>query len=447
MRIEVQVFYSGGFCHNPTHQDYRYVSQKENARNMWSVVSSRLAAPSKLWLMSWSPSRPHLLDQATGARIATVEELRALCEQAQCGVRNEKVTDLSVRKTLRAPPGKVAVEWTGLQAALAQLEREGFLRGPVTAELHDVLLYSPGDFFKPHVDTKKGPKHLMTLAVDAGLCPPCRGGQLLFGTYKEGREESLLGAGSFCAWYTNVVHEVTPLRSGNRCVAVYNVSAEAANIDQYEKSKLDSIVDALRLLLQEKANDRSENSTKSHVGFSLGFRYSGTVAESDESYVPRCNLFGPDEVLLKALEYGFGVPNEDLKILKAVKVDDYTADFFEDVSRNPRFQNVPIAYFGLADLNTPEQDRRAPVGGLFRTTWFMNDEPKFDKDEVGHVQGNDEGEPGVCVPLQLPSRSLEVLPRTERHPRARAKCERRRGQPTWQYGWSTGAEGQGEKVK
>jgi hypothetical protein len=137
---------------------------------MWSVVARRLAAPSKLWLMSSTPSAPQLLDQAAGARIASVEELRALCNQAQCGVRNETVTDLSVRKTLRAPPGKVGVEWAGLQAVLAQLEREGFLRGPVTAELHDVLLYSPGDFFKPHVDTKKGPKHLMTLAVDTGLC-------------------------------------------------------------------------------------------------------------------------------------------------------------------------------------------------------------------------------------------------------------------------------------
>jgi hypothetical protein len=282
----------------------------------------------------------------------------------------------------------------------------------VTAELHDVLLYSPGDFFKPHVDTKKGPKHLMTLAVDAGLCPPCRGGELVLGTYKDGSEVSLLGAGSFCAWYTNVVHEVTPLLSGNRCVAVYNVSAEAANIEQYEKSKLDSIVEALRLLLKKKANDSFKNSTKTHIGFSLDFRYSSTVAERDESFVSRKYLFGPDELLLKALEYGFGVPKKELKVLVAVKVDDYTADFFEDVSRNPRFRNVPIAYFGLADLNTPEQDRRAPVGGLYRTTWFMNDEPKFKKDEVGHVQGNDEGSPEFayhCSYLRVPRKYFPEL--------------------------------------
>jgi hypothetical protein len=59
--------------------------------------------------MSSTPSAPQMLDQATGKKIATVEELRALCNQVQCGVR--------VWKTLRAPPGKVGVEWAGLQAA------------------------------------------------------------------------------------------------------------------------------------------------------------------------------------------------------------------------------------------------------------------------------------------------------------------------------------------
>jgi hypothetical protein len=36
--------------------------------------------------------------------------------------------------------------------------------------------------------------------------------------------------------------------------------------------------------------------------------------------ISRSNLFGADEVLLKALEYGFGVPKEDLEVLVAVHV-------------------------------------------------------------------------------------------------------------------------------
>jgi hypothetical protein len=343
-----------------------------------------------------------------GARIATVEELRALCEQAQCGVRNETVTDLSVRKTLRAPPGKVGVEWAGLQAALAQLEREGLLRGPVTAELHDVLLYSPGDFFKPHVDTKKGPKHLMTLAVDTGLCPPCRGGELLLGTDKDGGEEWLPnGAGSFCAWYTNVVHQVMPLLSGNRCVAVYNVSAEATNTDQYEKHKLDSIVGALRQLLLIKSESILDNWTKTHIGFSLNGRYS-SFAVDNVKVVPRSNLFGADEVLLKALEYGFGVPKKDLEVLVAVGVDGYHADYFKEVYGDPRFEKVPGVTVDFHYEPTPQ----CPVGGRFRTTWFVNDEPQFEKDYVGYAQGNDIGDPRFayhCSYLRVPRKYFPEL--------------------------------------
>jgi hypothetical protein len=365
--------------------------------------------------MSSTPSAPQLLDQATGTKITTVEELRALCNQAQCGVRNETVTDLSVRKTLRAPPGKVGVEWAGLQAALAQLEREGFLRGPVTAELHDVLLYSPGDFFKPHVDTKKGPKHLMTLAVDSGLCPPCRGGELLLGTDNDGTAEWLpRGAGSFCAWYTNVVHEVMPLLSGNRCVAVYNVSAEAAHTDEFEKNKLDSIVDALKQLLLIKSKSILENSTTTHIGFSLNGRYS-SFAMDNVKVVPRSNLFGADEVLLKALEHGFGVPKKDLQVLMAVQVRKYTADYFIGPAKDVRFKNVPSVTVGFVNEKSgvfSVGGPRSPVGGHFRTTWFMNDEPKFDRECIGYFQGNDGGDPEFayhCSYLRVPRKYFPEL--------------------------------------
>jgi hypothetical protein len=289
---------------------------------MWSVIRRRLAAPSMPWLMSSTPSAPQLLDQATGQRIATVEELRALCEQAQCTryyCSGDLVTDLSVRKTLRAPLGKVAVEWAGLQVALEELEREGLLRGPVTAELHDVLLYSPGDFFKQHKDPKKGPKHLMTLAVDAGLCSQSCGGELVLGDHNDFKEEWLpRGAGSFCAWGTNVENEVTPLLSGNRCVAVYNVFAKEFNKDGLENRKLDSIVDALRLLIKEKANDSSENSTKTHIGFALEMissKFSRKDFISDD--VP---LGSSAATLLKAVERGFGVAKEDFQVLRSVSL-------------------------------------------------------------------------------------------------------------------------------
>jgi hypothetical protein len=233
---------------------------------------------------------------------------------------------------------------------------------------------------------------------------------LLLGTDKDGSEEWLpRGAGSFCAWYTNVVHEVIPLLSGNRCVAVYNVSAEAANTDQFEKHKLDSIVDALRQLLLIKSESILNNSTKTHIGFSLNGRYS-SFAIDNVKVVPRSNLFGPDEVLLKALEYGFGVPKEDLQVLVAVHVSDYTADYFNGAAKDVRLKNVPSVTVGFAVHNSGYQ--RALVGGRFRTTWFLNHKPNFAREYICYVQGNDRGEPKFayhCSYLRVPRKYFPEL--------------------------------------
>jgi hypothetical protein len=219
-----------------------------------------------------------------------------------------------------------------------------------------------------------------------------------------------------------VVHEVMPLLSGNRCVAVYNVSAEAANTDQFEKHKLDLIVDALRQLLLIKSASILHNSTKTHIGFSLNGRYS-SFAMDNVKVVPRSNLFGADEVLLKALEHGFGVPKEDLQVLvavqvrkyTAVQVRDYRADYFIGAAKDVRFKNVPSVTVGFVNENlgfSSVDGPRSPVGGHFRTTWFMNDEPKFDRECIGYFQGNDGGDPEFayhCSYLRVPRKYFPEL--------------------------------------
>jgi hypothetical protein len=366
--IRMNGFQSSGFSHNPTNR----LTRQENSnvvtkhRRHKKHVERGLASSCRPLRSCGSCRRRRVrrscLTRRRGARIATVEELRALCEQAQCEIDDVTVTDLSVRRTLRAPPGKVGVEWAGLQAALEELSREGVLYSYATAELHEVLLYSPGDFFKPHTDWKKfiGPKplkdpynfwdlrHLMMLAVDMGLCAPSNGGELLLGVDEDLKEEWLpSGAGSFCAWGTNVLNEVKPLLSGNRCVAVYNVSASNFNHDGLRKRKHDSIVDALRLLVKEKANESSENSTKTHVGFLLESRYleeESMVEHRENSFeiafrrtVVKCDYFyGSDNDLVKALKCGFGILKEDLQVSTAVSLsgEDFRevhGDYIEEV--------------------------------------------------------------------------------------------------------------------
>ena len=93
----------------------------------------------------------------------------------------------------------------------------------LTAHLHDVLLYRPGDFFVKHTDSLKSPRHLLTMSVVVALsgCGEATG-DVQFPTLSttwQGR-----AGGDWCAWYTSEEHAVTPLTGdGHRVVATYIV--------------------------------------------------------------------------------------------------------------------------------------------------------------------------------------------------------------------------------
>ena len=272
-----------------------------------------------------------LFNVASGARITTVEELRPLCEQAQCAIKNTNVTDLSVRKTLRAEPSTVRVEWAdGLQAVLAQLEAECMLTGPATAELQNVLLYSPGDFFKQHMDSRKGDKHIITLVVDTGLCPePCKGGKLQLASRRPGQNSGAMwaasGAGSYCAWHTSVSHGVRPVHEGHRCVAVYNVYAEAAS--RLHPANLDTLKAAFDALLAANAATKefiSQDEEITTIGMYLFEDYRRCY-----NYVEMRHLYGVDIALLHLMVDRYGVPLEAMEVFSVAKLrgnDKYSDD-------------------------------------------------------------------------------------------------------------------------
>ena len=155
----------------------------------------------------------------TGAAVSSVDDVLKLCRQAECGVDGKTVTDTDVRRTMKVGKEVVSVEWPHLEGVLKHVSQQLSIPGTVTAELHDVLVYRPGDFFKPHVDSIKHPDHRATLVVDTGLGGECSGGQLVVG-------ESVWttgGAGAYAAWFTNATHEMHPVIGGHRVVATYNV--------------------------------------------------------------------------------------------------------------------------------------------------------------------------------------------------------------------------------
>jgi hypothetical protein len=143
--------------------------------------------------------------------------------------------------------------------------------------LPKVLIYSPGDFFRFHRDSKKGEDHLLTLCVDAGLADECEGGELLFGPNwdqdaddasaepekRRKRFPPLEGtafgsrrcmwdsggrAGAFACWFATQFHAVAPVREGRRVVVQYNVYLSQADRLTVPRLELRGLVQASPLL-------------------------------------------------------------------------------------------------------------------------------------------------------------------------------------------------------
>ncbi len=105
---------------------------------------------------------------ALGRRIdgATAARLAARAAQARFGRRTETLTDPTVRDTGEIRPEDLTIAWHGtacedmLDAISARLGC-----GPVEARPHSLLVYGPGQFFKPHQDTEKHDGMIGTLVL------------------------------------------------------------------------------------------------------------------------------------------------------------------------------------------------------------------------------------------------------------------------------------------
>eukprot|EP00976_Prorocentrum_cordatum_P049556 999829-Prorocentrum_minimum.AAC.7 len=160
---------------------------------------------------------------------AQAELLVAMGEQAPHGRGEATVVDKSVRNAQRICPPHLAFDnpaWAQLVNKLAQGAKKelGVLQG-VTAELHNLLVYSKGGHFSRHRDSEKCPGMFGTLIVSL----PCahRGGDLVL--WHNDREKRFKTASDvptqiqWFAFYADVEHQLLPVESGHRVVLVYNL--------------------------------------------------------------------------------------------------------------------------------------------------------------------------------------------------------------------------------
>jgi hypothetical protein len=116
------------------------------------------------------------------------------------------------------------------------------------AELHNMLLYQRGQFFKSHQDSEKADGMIGTLVVT--LPSSFRGGEMT--VEQHGEVMAFRGSRSdvqLVAFYADCRHQVHPVTSGARVVLTYNLLTEgvaAAMPPQVEPHTLDALAGALQ---------------------------------------------------------------------------------------------------------------------------------------------------------------------------------------------------------
>lgn len=158
------------------------------------------------------------------------KQIIAQSHRAPFGRGSETVVDENVRKTWELNVDQFSLKDPSWPATLtkiaAKVQRElGCPRkAKVKASLYKLLLYEEGAHFKPHKDTEKEPNMFGTLVI----CLPSEytGGELV-ATHCGRRKVIELAWPAEChvytAWYSDVTHEVKPIKSGYRLALVYNL--------------------------------------------------------------------------------------------------------------------------------------------------------------------------------------------------------------------------------
>ena len=159
---------------------------------------------------------------------AQAKELRLAARPAKYGQGEKTILDRRVRDTWEVPRSRVRIDqrrWNLTLRPMLDLIRDDLAlpsSSRVTAQLHSMLVYEPGQFFAPHQDSEKNDEMIGTLVVM--LPSRSSGGDLVV----EHRKQSVRYSGSatslaLVAFYADTRHEVLPVETGYRVVLSYNL--------------------------------------------------------------------------------------------------------------------------------------------------------------------------------------------------------------------------------
>lgn len=160
----------------------------------------------------------------------SAKQARALCavgRHARFGFRDQTLLDRRVRDTWEVAKSRIKFNREWPKALDSQLDRIGRDLGVpegsrLEAQLHNMVIYEPGQFFVAHQDSEKGDGMIGSLTV---LLPSrFKGGAMVVRHHEEavsyrGSEKNV----SLIAFYADCHHEVRPLTAGYRVALTYNL--------------------------------------------------------------------------------------------------------------------------------------------------------------------------------------------------------------------------------
>jgi 2OG-Fe(II) oxygenase superfamily len=197
----------------------------------------------------------------------TADRLRAVAKPARYGLREKTLLDPRVRDTWEIGKRQIKLDerhWQRtLDRKLPLIARDlGVPQGAaLRAELHNLLVYEPGQFFAPHQDSEKADGMIGSLVV---LLPSdARGGALVI----EHHDEKVSYRGSpkqivLVAFYADCRHEVRPVTSGYRAALTFNLFLDA--VDHRSARSASKPVDALVELVRRDRNEAPSARSSPH---------------------------------------------------------------------------------------------------------------------------------------------------------------------------------------
>lgn len=184
----------------------------------------------------------------------TVSRLRDVAKPSRYGLRDKTVFDRSVRNSWEIARRRIRIDQRRWNETLIPLLDDiraalGLAEGvELKAEMHNMLVYERGQFFRPHQDSEKDDAMIGTLVVS--LPSQYRGGEMT--VEQHGEVMAFRGSRStlqLVAFYADCRHEVHRVTSGARVVLTYNLLAKG--IARTMPPRIDSrTLDALTGALQ-----------------------------------------------------------------------------------------------------------------------------------------------------------------------------------------------------